>query len=247
MYGYIYLTTNLINNKKYIGMHKSSVFDPNYKGSGKILRKAINKYGWDSFKVEILKECMTPEELYKEESDYINKYNALNSKEFYNLKEGGNGGWKVNGISVKKGVKISEEGRRNISNAHKGKRYTEAQAKAHKGLLAGEKNPFYGKTFSDEARKQMSKIRKGRFWVNKDGVNTVIDPWELDKYLAEGYQRGMLQSEKRISRIDSFSRKKFYWMTKGTENKKVYTDETDKIEFLMSQGFVRGRYVPKRK
>lgn len=35
MYGYIYLTTNLINGKKYIGKHKSLTFDDSYFGSGK--------------------------------------------------------------------------------------------------------------------------------------------------------------------------------------------------------------------
>lgn len=42
MYGYIYLTTNLINGKKYIGQHASPVFEPDrYIGSGVILWKAI--------------------------------------------------------------------------------------------------------------------------------------------------------------------------------------------------------------
>ncbi len=45
MYGYIYLTTNLINKKKYVGQHKSSKFDERYKGSGKLIKKAFKKYG----------------------------------------------------------------------------------------------------------------------------------------------------------------------------------------------------------
>lgn len=63
MYGYIYKTTNLINNKIYIGKHKSNLFDINYYGSGKIIRRALNKYGKDSFKLELLEECGSLEEL----------------------------------------------------------------------------------------------------------------------------------------------------------------------------------------
>lgn len=54
MIGYVYLTTNSINDKKYTGMHRKNYFDENYKGSGKILRYAINKYGWENFKTEVL-------------------------------------------------------------------------------------------------------------------------------------------------------------------------------------------------
>lgn len=45
MYGYIYETTNLINGKKYIGKRVKPKFDGNYKGSGKVLKHAIEKYG----------------------------------------------------------------------------------------------------------------------------------------------------------------------------------------------------------
>lgn len=41
MYGYIYITTNLINGRMYIGKHKSEKYDSSYYGSGKILLYAI--------------------------------------------------------------------------------------------------------------------------------------------------------------------------------------------------------------
>ena len=54
MFGYIYLTTNLVNGRKYIGKRISPVFDIKYNGSGTLLKKAINKYGKENFKTEII-------------------------------------------------------------------------------------------------------------------------------------------------------------------------------------------------
>ncbi len=42
---YIYLTTNIINDKKYIGQHRSDKYDKDYLGSGILLSKAVRKYG----------------------------------------------------------------------------------------------------------------------------------------------------------------------------------------------------------
>ena len=43
----IYKTTNTINGKIYIGQDKNN--NPSYYGSGKILQKAIKKYGKESY------------------------------------------------------------------------------------------------------------------------------------------------------------------------------------------------------
>ena len=48
MYGYIYLTTNLVNDMKYIGQRKYGQPEP-YLGSGVYLKRAIKKYGQINF------------------------------------------------------------------------------------------------------------------------------------------------------------------------------------------------------
>lgn len=92
MYGYIYETTNLINGKKYIGMHKSESFDDRYKGSGVLLSKAIRKYGINNFTCSVLKECATKDELYHSEIEFISRFDAVNSDDYYNIANGGQGG-----------------------------------------------------------------------------------------------------------------------------------------------------------
>ena len=46
-YGYVYLTTNLVNGKMYVGKKANKYFRPMYLGSGTVLAKAIKKYGND--------------------------------------------------------------------------------------------------------------------------------------------------------------------------------------------------------
>ena len=88
---YIYITTNLINGKQYIGQHKGKLND-SYFGSGTNVMKALAKYGKQNFKKDILQICETREEADKWEQYYIAKYQAVENDSFYNLQEGGTGG-----------------------------------------------------------------------------------------------------------------------------------------------------------
>lgn len=89
--GYIYLTTNLINNKKYIGKRVDKKFKKWYFGSGIYIKNAINKYGKENFKVELLETTDDLKKLNQLEIDYIKKYNAVENKDFYNIHPGGTG------------------------------------------------------------------------------------------------------------------------------------------------------------
>ena len=92
MFGYIYETTNLINGKKYIGKHKSSKFDKNYLGSGVALSRAIDKYGKENFSVKIIEKIDNSKNykfLSEREMYYIEKYNAVKNKNYYNRSYGG--------------------------------------------------------------------------------------------------------------------------------------------------------------
>ena len=84
---YIYKITNLINNKSYIG--QTSNFNNRmicHKCRNVLLiDKAIQKYGADNFKYEILLSDIPVEEIDKIEQEYILKYNTL-TPNGYNVK-----------------------------------------------------------------------------------------------------------------------------------------------------------------
>lgn len=85
----IYKITNKLNGKIYIG--KDVKDNPNYFGSGLLIKRAIVKYGIENFSKEILVECNSNEELNEKEKYWIKYYNSIRPIG-YNISEGGDGG-----------------------------------------------------------------------------------------------------------------------------------------------------------
>jgi len=96
LHGYIYKTTNLLNNKAYIGQHRGE-FNPNYYGSGIIIRRAIEKDGKQNFKIEVLAWSLSDEQQNILEKKFIaDCRNILGKENVYNISEGGDGKfWEV--------------------------------------------------------------------------------------------------------------------------------------------------------
>ena len=93
MYGYIYMIYCTLNNKMYIGARKwnnfSTINNDSYMGSGVSLRQDMDKYGKKFFCKRILAIANSLKELNSLEKSFIEKFNAVNSPKFYNLKAGG--------------------------------------------------------------------------------------------------------------------------------------------------------------
>lgn len=170
MYGYIYKTTNKLNNKIYIGQKKSPIFLENkYLGSGKYLKRAIKKYGEENFMVELVDTANSREELSELEIFYIKKFNSTDISIGYNIAKGGigggevyvnnglinafitfdrlnyylNDGWQLGMLPGRKEINHSATRGINISKALKGKEKSKEHIRNHKDSLKKSNRHWY--------------------------------------------------------------------------------------------------------
>lgn len=87
----VYKITNLVNLKYYIGVHKTNDPYDKYMGSGPAIKAAIEKYGVNSFKKEILFSFRDEISAYDKEKELLKDVWHLD--ECYNMTEGGIGSW----------------------------------------------------------------------------------------------------------------------------------------------------------
>ena len=70
----VYKITNLVNGKIYVGKHKQKTYKRDgYMGSGKTLKKAIEKYGKENFKFEYIDAFVSDKEALALEAEIVNE------------------------------------------------------------------------------------------------------------------------------------------------------------------------------
>lgn len=88
----VYKITNVINNRIYIGKHETANVNDGYMGSGKLLRRAQEKYGLENFTKEILYIFDTEEEMNAKEAELVTE-DFCQREDTYNICIGGKGGF----------------------------------------------------------------------------------------------------------------------------------------------------------
>lgn len=154
---YIYCHT-APNGKRYIGQTSKEPKIRWNNGLGYLnctyFRHAIEKYGWENFRHDIICVVHSERLAHLFERYYIQKYDTFNHDKGYNLTLGGEG-------TV--GHELSEEARRKISEANTGNFWDEERKKKRSEMISGDGNPMYGRHHSEESRRKMSENRKGKY------------------------------------------------------------------------------------
>ena len=226
MYGYIYQIENNLNNKKYIGKHKCNVLNDSYMGSGKLLRRAQNKYGIENFSKTILEYCNNEEELNQREIYWINFYNAVSDNHYYNLQKGGTGGFDyIN---------------KNNLNNRTGFKWNKAQCLALSKIMSHPKSNLHKLHISESLIKNSSKkgINNPNFGkiYYTNGIEEIhIYPDQISYYESKGFWKGRPKS----LAIKTTKSKDTYWYNNGIINKRIKQSDIDYYENL---GFKKGRY-----
>lgn len=170
IYGRIYLLTNLVNGKRYVGQttyslrvrlqrHFNVAYHPGKRDF--YLCRALRKYGKENFEISLLCSCGNKAELDLMEDLYIAIYGTMNSSIGYNRKRGGANG------------KQSLATRLLSSQVRKGKKHSIESRIKRSIAFSGSRNPMFGRKASLDTREKMSQNRRGdKSYKYRKDVNT---------------------------------------------------------------------------
>lgn len=192
MFGYIYKTTNCVNNKVYIGKKQSSKYIPTYLGSGKVIKQAIKKYGREDFANEIIDRANSLEELNLKEKYYVTLYKEALGRDCYNIAGGGDGGNTIKYLpkemkqdfvlkmtEINKARCSTSEFKEKIGSATKNRYLNPEERKRHSEIVK--------KAWDNSSLKEQSRERTTNLWKNEN----------YRKKVTEGIQRSWENNEER--------------------------------------------------
>lgn len=163
----IYMATNLVNGKQYVGqtinsleqrkgehIRRSSINNANL-----YFHNALRKHGAGSFEWDVLDECSTLERLNMLEVFYIGFYDTFGNG--YNLTAGGNNAMCSEETKLKLSIANSGKnnpnyGKRGKETSMYGKKHSKETIKKMSASKKGKDNNCTGRTFSKETLKKIS-------------------------------------------------------------------------------------------
>lgn len=158
---FVYLVTNLVNKKRYVGVTSHSVERRWYhhtaaarNGSSQVLHRAIRSYGEDEWEMITIQTCSSVEHMYEREKFWIERLGTHVS-----LGKGYNVSW--GGEASGAGWHHTEEHRVKMSGAMKGvpQRKRGPMSDEHKAKISVANT---GRKLTSETRTKMSAARMGK-------------------------------------------------------------------------------------
>jgi group I intron endonuclease len=147
------------SNKRYIGI-TSQKPERRWRKDGNGYKdhlyfwRAIQKYGWDNFKHDILFDNLTKEEAEQKEVELIAYYNSNNVDYGYNMSIGGESG--------SKGYKYSDEQKKHMSEVHSGKNNGMYGKRHTKETIEKDRMAHLKENLSEDTIYKMSIAKKGK-------------------------------------------------------------------------------------
>jgi hypothetical protein len=206
-YHYIYKTTNMLNGKYYYGMHSTDNLNNDYFGSGRRLKRSLNKYGKENHKVDIIEFLSNRKSLVDREKEIVN-LNEVAKENCMNLRIGGTGG--LEGLSDESIQKIRKGASDFLKRKWKDPEYckkinnlSSVRMKNHHENHKIRYNNFTNKKHTEETKIKIGKKNKlnslgiknsqyGTCWITKDNVNKKIKKTELFDYIKKEWIPGRL-------------------------------------------------------
>lgn len=159
----VYITTNLADNRFYIGKH-SRVAPDSYKGSGKWIYDC--EKGGVKLQCDVIAVCQTEEDAYKFERTLITAAKKKYGKRCMNFNDGGKGNSTANEFNVELREKIRQKLKgRKLSTEHKEKvvKAIRERVAANKELYVANINEARKlRKFGPESREKMRQAKLGK-------------------------------------------------------------------------------------
>ena len=202
MFYTIYKTTNTLIGKIYVGKHQTKDLNDGYMGSGKHLNRAINKYGIENFKKEILFQFDNEFEMNAKEAELVTEEFCLR-EDTYNLCVGGQGGFSyINRnklTNTEESLKKRHQNKTWLESVYKNRMSNSVRTKRLLETYSNGTTGFLGKIHTDEWRKNHSEVMKekqsgpsnsqyGTMWITNGHENKKIKK-EVD-FIPEGWYKG---------------------------------------------------------
>lgn len=192
MFYYTYKITNLINEKIYVGVHKTENLEDGYMGSGTVLNHAKTKYGIENFRKDILMFHENESDMFEIEALIVDQ-TFVDRKDTYNLRLGGFGGWDYTNATMSKSTRqrISKAGGNSVKNSNKPSKAIKRISEVSRKMWASEGHKeymsqviksriesgnfgFHGKKHSEETKLKLSLTDRtgeknsqfGKMWIH---------------------------------------------------------------------------------